>query len=406
MVKNLAVVGCGQRGKIYMMYALTFPEEFKLVAVCDNDEKRLEYTKNRFKPENSFSDYKDFIKSGIKADLVAVSTQDESHKEIAIALMEAGYDLLLEKPIANNEADCMAIYKVAKKYKRTVYVCHVLRYSPFFSKVKEVIDSGEIGEIINISSVENVGYYHQAHSFVRGPWRNKKESSPMILAKCCHDLDLLNFLMGERCEIVSSFGNLKFFTPKYAPEGHSKYCSDCKVEDCVFRAQKLYKEYRWMANYFAAPEDDDETVAKKLVKTQYDKCVFETDNDVVDHQVVNLSYANGKTASHLMCAFSREIYRELKVMGTKGEIEGSMESGKFEVRLFGGDVKTYDIDITAPVGGHGGSDYNMMKTLYKALNGEKVSGVTSIDVSVSSHVMCFAAEESRLKGGKPIKIKI
>lgn len=409
MIKRIAIIGYGMRGQIYSEYTKVFPEQFELVAVVDSDEKKLERAKAEHGVSHLFKDYKSFLKSKLTADIVAICTQDDTHCEIASECMYSGYDLLLEKPVSNKESDVREVYRVAKVTGRRIIVTHVLRYSPFYSKIKEIVDSGVIGEVVNITTSENVSYYHASHSFVRGPWRNKEQSSPMILAKCCHDMDLFNFFMGEKCIAVSSFGGLYYYNEKNKPLLSADYCSDCGVKDCEYRAQEMYlnPNYRWMANYFAKPTDDNQTVLKKLEKSQYDKCVFKTDNNVVDHQVVICQYSNGKTATHTMVDFSKEIYRDIKINGTKGEISGIMENGYFEVRLFKGETLKYNIDIfSAPVGGHGGSDCALMQALYKVLNGEKAKGQTSIDVSIESHIMAFAAEESRLHGGVPVKIEL
>ena len=215
--KKLVVFGFGARGSIYALFAHKYKEKFTLEAIIENDLCRVEKAKEMYPDTRIFTDYHDFLKAKISADLVAVATQDKQHKEHAIAMMEAGYDLLLEKPIANNLEDCMAIYEASKKYNRKVIVCHVLRYTPFYSELKRVIDSGVLGEIITIHASENVGYFHQAHSYVRGPWRNKEESSPMILAKCCHDMDIIRYLMNEPCLSVNSYGDLYYFKKENAP---------------------------------------------------------------------------------------------------------------------------------------------------------------------------------------------
>ena len=289
--KKLAVIGYGNRGSVYGSFALQFPDKFKLVAAVDVDPLRVVALKE--KGVNTYDDYKKLLDAGYDLDLVAISTQDAQHKEHAIYAMERGYDLLLEKPIAPTEEDCYAIYECAKKYGRKVYVCHVLRYSPFYSTIKDIIDSGELGEVVNIHALEAVGYYHIAHSFVRGPWRNTKESSPMILAKCCHDMDIIRYLMGEKCISVNSYGSRKFFRNENAPEGATQYCSDCPHKDtCIWNAQKLYTTdaYKWMAGYFLREDGTDEKILQALKRSQYDKCVFLNDNDVVDHQYVLLLY--------------------------------------------------------------------------------------------------------------------
>lgn len=406
--KKLVVFGLGARGSIYATFAKTYPEKFDLVAIIENDPKRLEFAQMTYPGVRLFSNYQNFLSESIHADIVAVATQDEDHKAHAIAMMQAGYDLLLEKPIANNVKDCLDIYEVSKKFDKKVVVCHVLRYTPFYSTVKRIIDSGKLGEVITIHASENVGYFHQAHSFVRGPWRNKAQSSPMILAKCCHDMDILRYLMGEECLSVNSYGNLFYFNKAHAPKSATAYCSDCPYTDCIYKAQTIYTSDvgRQFASYFAVKERTDENILKNLQKTQYDRCVFACDNDVVDHQVTILQFAEGKTACHTMSAFSKEIYRDLKVHGTKAELVGCVENNALEVRYFGGEVEKICIDVSkADVGGHMGGDYFMMNSLYEALNGEEAEGITYLDVSIESHLMSFAAEESRINGGKTYCLK-
>lgn len=406
--KKLVVFGLGARGNIYANFAKTYPEKFELVAIIENNVERLEYAKTAYPGARLFNNYKDFLAEKIAADIVAVATQDEDHKEHAIAMMQAGYDLLLEKPIANNQEDCLAIYEASKQYDKKVVICHVLRYTPYYSTVKRIIDSGKLGEVITIHASENVGYYHQAHSFVRGPWRNKAQSSPMILAKCCHDMDIIRYLIGEECLSVSSYGDLFYFNKEHAPKGATAFCSDCPHTDCVYKAQTIYTSEtgRGFSAYFTTKEKTDENVLHDLSKSQYDRCVFGCDNDVVDHQVTIMQFAHGKTACHTMTAFSKDIYRDLKVHGTKAELVGVIEKNSIEIRYFDGREEHITVDISAAnVGGHMGGDFFMMNSLYKALNGEVAEGVTYLDVSIESHLMSFAAEESRINGGETRRIE-
>ena len=406
--KKLAVIGYGGRGSIYGEYAINYPEKFKLVAAADINESKLYRVKSLGIP--TYSDYRELLDAGLEIDLVAICSQDAQHKEHAMYALNKGYNLLLEKPIAQNKQDCIDIYECAKKNNRKVYVCHVLRYSKFYSTVKDIIDSGELGEVVNIQAQEGVSYYHISNSFVRGPWRNSDESCPMILAKCCHDMDIIRYLMGDKCVSLNSYGSRKFFNSEHAPEGATQYCSDCPhAKTCIYNAQRIYTtdEYRWMAGYFIKEgSNDDENVLKWLKKSQYDKCVFKTDNNVVDNQQTLMLFENGKTAVHTMTGFTRRIYRDLKVHGTKAELYGVMEDNYIEIRTFGGGVKQINVDISeATLGSHNGSDYFMMEQLYKELNGEKSKGITYLDVSLESHMMSFAAEESRLNNGKTVFIK-
>ena len=406
--KKLVVFGYGARGRIYSAFAQKYPEKFELVAIIENDPERVKQAKVIFENVPVYTDYRIFLADKVEADIVAIATQDDQHREHAIEMMGAGYDLLLEKPIANKKEDCEAIYKVSKQLGKKVIVCHVLRYSPFYSTLKRIIDDGKIGKVMSIHASENVGYYHYVHSYNRGPWRNKEQSSPMILAKCCHDMDILRYLVGEECIAVSSFGNLLYFNEENAPDGCSKYCSECKYEDCIYKAQKLYldEKSRWCASYFAPIDASDEEILHLLKHSQYDKCVFKNDNNVVDHQVTVMQFKNGATACHTMSAFSKEIYRDIKILATRAEVVGVMEDNKIEIRHFGGKVETVDVDVSsADVGGHNGSDYFMMCSLYNELNGEPAEGITYLEASVESHLMCFAAEESRLNGSAAVKIK-
>ena len=400
--KKIVIFGYGQRGKIYADYALKSPEEFTVVAVIETNSERRKIAAARHNCP-VYSNYKDFLSAGIYADIVAVATQDCDHREHAIACMEAGYDLLLEKPIANTMEDCLAIYESSKQYNRKVIVCHVLRYTPFYHKVKEIIKSGALGDVMTVNMSENVGFYHQAHSFVRGPWRNESEACPMILAKCCHDLDILRWLLEENCEEVSSFGDRSFFREENAPENSTQYCSDCHCVSCVYRAKKLYADYNWMRGYFCCDIENDQVANEALVHSQYDRCVFRCDNDVVDHQVSIFRFNKNITAMHTMTAFSKEIYRDIKVHGTKAELYGIMEKNILELRVFGGETIYYDFKDMDVSGNHGGGDNALMHSLFLERNGVSVPSMTYLDVSIDSHKMAFGAEESR-KLGKTISL--
>ena len=401
--KKLAIVGYGQRGNVYANYALENPNEFIVTAITDNDESRRTLAKSKHDCP-IFSDYRDFLKAGIEADVVAIATQDRDHREHAIACMVAGYDLLLEKPIATSLEDCEAIYATAVRLNRRVIVSHVLRYTPFYSKIKEIVDSGVLGNIVTMNTNECVGYWHQAHSFVRGPWRNSVESSPMILAKCCHDTDMIRYLLGKRCLSVSSLGSLTHFTRENAPEDSADYCSDCKYTDCVYKSQTIYERETPMRGYYTTDISDEGDWREKLVHSPYDRCVYKCDNDVVDHQVCIFEFEDGVTACHTMNAFSKEVYRDIKIHGTKAELVGNMEALYLELRPFGGEVIRYDFSDADTSGTHGGGDLSMMHSLYLERNGQPAPGITYIDVSIDSHRMSFGAEKSRISGGIPIKI--
>ena len=399
--QRIAIVGYGQRGRIYANYALRHPDEFKVVAVADINPAGIELAKTKHDCP-TFDGFDSFLKAGVDADVVAIATQDRDHFAHAIACMKKGYDLLLEKPAGVTLEECNVINDTAKKLGRKIVVCYVLRYTSFYRKIKEMIDSGELGDIVNVNTSENVGYYHQAHSFVRGPWRNSAESCPMIVAKCCHDTDVMNWLVGKKCNEVFSYGGLDVFRKERAPKGSSAYCSDCKV-DCVYRASDVYKKYVWMRAYYSNNHLDEEAAAKDLVHSRYDRCVYRCDNDVVDHQICLFSFDSGVTASHSMTAFSNRIYRDIKISGTRAELFGIMENNSFEVRTFGGETKVYDLSSENVKGTHGGGDEGLMHNLYLGLNGSPESTISYFEESIDSYRMAFGAEISRLSG-KPFKI--
>ena len=401
---RMIILGYGARGIIYGRYALAYPNEYEVVAVVDCNVNKRELAKDNFNCQ-VFEDYQSMFEANIQADFVVVSTQDHQHEEHAIACMKQGYDLLLEKPISNSLEGCQKIYQTACEYKSKVIVCHVLRYSPFYKRIKELIDKGVAGDIVTINASENVGYYHQAHSYVRGPWRNKEESSPMILAKCCHDMDILRWIIGKKCKSISSFGELSVFKKENAPKHSADYCSDCKLE-CIYNAQTVYTDSgkRGFAGYFCLDSSKDENILSALKHSQYDRCVYKCDNNVVDHQVTIMQFEDGVTASHTMTAFSKNIYRDIKIHGTKAEIVGIMEKNYIEVRPYDGENYEITWDNGTFVGGHSGSDQGLMHDVFLVFNGEEAGGVSFIDVSMDSHIMSFAAEESRLNNGKTMTI--
>jgi len=330
-VFTFAVVGFGARGRKYS--ALLQKKGARLVAVCDKDKTILEYAGRAFGLEKTalYSDYESFFKGGKKADLLIVSTTDREHVKAAVPALEMGYDLILEKPIATSLEDCEAIYRKAQETKRKVVICHVLRYSPFFSVLKEQLDSGKYGKIVNIEHTENVAYWHQAHSFVRGNWRNEEESTFMLLAKCCHDLDMIAYLSGKKCRFVSSMGHLSFFTAENAPENSAAYCYRCGVNDCPYNALNWYVKNPLWVKLPELPEENRDAFIRNWLsdeKNPYARCVFHCDNDVVDHQVVNMQFEDMSTATLTMTAFTDKFYRRTHVFCTKGEIYGDMEEKK------------------------------------------------------------------------------
>ncbi len=407
MKKLTAVVlGYGGRGTDYTKYVIDHPDQIEVVAVAEPNDSRRENAKNRHNLPDSalFTDWKQITDLPKMADFAIISTQDNMHIGPALACIEKGYDLLLEKPMAPTAKECKMIAEAAEKKGVKVIVCHVLRFTPFFCTIKDIIDEGTIGDIVSIMHAENVGNVHQSHSFVRGNWRNSKESSPMILQKSCHDLDILQWLIGKECKKVQSFGSLTYFTKENQPKGAPDRCTDgCPhAEECPYNAIKLYYDdkkndwFRTTATEKVTPTDEDVWEALKTGK--YGRCVYACDNDVVDHQVVNMEFEGGETVSFTMNAFNYGG-RFIRIYGTMGEIVGDIDSGSINVFTFK-DRKFTDYDINAKgnsiTAGHGGGDTGIMVDLYKYFNNETPSkSICSIRTSYMNHIAAFAAETSR-----------
>jgi predicted dehydrogenase len=397
------VIGAGQRGlDAYADYALKNPHELKVVAVAEPMEaRRLEAaTLHGIPDERVFKSWEELLAGERLADAALVCTQDREHFEPARLALEKGYDVLVEKPMSPDPRECLEMGRMAERLGRTLSVCHVLRYSPFFAKVKEILDSGVIGQIASIQHIENVGYWHQAHSFVRGNWRNSKETSPMILAKSCHDMDILRWLAGSKCVSVSSFGGLMHFKPENAPKGAPSRCLDgCPaIGECPYSAAKIYlQDDEWQSDLIRRIicGSASKSAALEAVKTgPYGRCVYFCDNDVVDHQAVNLEFESGATASFTMCGFTACGGRDINIMGTKGQILGKMEENWIEVQDFLTGEKTRRLLAAGSAAGHSGSDPAMMRSFVRQLRGLE-EGKTAASESVESHLIALAAERSR-----------
>jgi predicted dehydrogenase len=398
---TVAIIGAGGRGQGYAAYCMEHPNEGKVVAVAEPVEVRREKIAKAHKLAAGmvFSDWKELAKKRKVADAVVIGTQDRMHTGPAVAFAEKGYHVLLEKPMAPTAAECRKIVKAAKDAGVVFAVGHVMRYSPYFKKMKELIDAGAVGEIATVQHLEPVGYWHQAHSFVRGHWRNSKQSSSMLLAKSCHDIDILRYFIGKRCLAVSSFGSLKHFRKEAKPARAGMRCVACGIEpECPYSALKIYltdMHPDWVR--FALGEDQSPEGLRRAIETgPYGRCVYECDNDVVDHQVVNFLYEDGITAVFTMTAFTRHGGRETRVMGTMGELVGDRKvitHNDFRTN------KTTVYDPAADAGGHGGGDEGLMKDFLAACVENDPTMISSgPEVSLETHLTVFAAEKARVKG--------
>ena len=394
------MLGAGSRGSVYAGYAKEHPDELKIVAIAEPRRDRLDRLADVLEVPQThrYESWQELLAQPRMADCAFVCTLDDDHTAPAIKAMELGYHLLLEKPMSNSEEECRAIAETARRTERTLAVCHVLRYTPFYTTIKALIDAGEIGEVAAINQIENVGYWHQAHSFVRGNWRSTEETSPMILQKSCHDMDIIIWLMGKNCRKVQSFGSLRYFRRENAPEGAPERCLwDCPYADsCPYYAPKLYMDMSrtgWPIDVITT-DFSLEGRRKALEEGPYGRCVYQCDNDVVDRQIVNLEFENGAVATFTMIGLSADFSRQLKIFGTKGQIEADMGKKRIVLRRFGEDEKLVPLDMDGKSSGHGGGDEGIMRDFIRVLR-EGGESRTGADVSLQSHLVCFAAEKSR-----------
>ena len=404
---TVAVAGAGARGQEYTAYGRLFPGTLRVVAVADIDAGRRDRMGDAWgiPAARRFGDYRALLAAGRLADILVVSLPDDLHYDAAMTAMGLGYDLLLEKPMARTAAECRGLLARQRETGVFVAVGHVLRYAPYFRALKRALDDGLVGELVSIQHQEPVLYAHMAHSFVRGNWRSAHETTPMILAKCCHDMDILRWLAGRRCERVSAEGGLHLFRPDKAPAGAPARCADgCPHEaSCPYSALDIYVRRRWFLYVFDLDRKTatDAEIRAKLDASGYGRCVYRCDNDQPDHLVAALRFAGGLTASFTMDAFTPWGGRRTRLMGTTGYIEGDGTS--FTVHEFRtGRRRVWRFE--PPEGkyrdsGHAGGDLALIRDLVRAVAARDPSYLSSdLATSVESHLMAFACEESRLRG--------
>jgi predicted dehydrogenase len=443
------LIGAGERGaNSYGPYALTYPEQIKFVAVAEpNPVRRAGFARqHNLSSENIFETWEPLMARPQFAQAVLVCTQDQQHTGPGLAALRAGYDVLLEKPMATGAAECRSLVETAQRKGRKLHVCHVLRYTPHFKKMREILDSGLVGQIIQVAHRENVSWWHMSHSYVRGNWANEASSSPMILAKCCHDFDLLFWLFGP-CEQLSSVGNLLHYKPENAPEGAPQYCLDgCPAaQECPYYAPFIYLGIRPMLRSYSASasglnrlvintylrspaltkaaslvapqlrlltqhrgwpvsvvaaDPTPENVLEALKRGPYGRCVYHCDNDVVDHQVVIMKFERGISGTLTMHGHSHEEGRFTQVEGARGTLRAHLGLGGswIEVAEHRSGQRTRYNTTASQNTGHGGGDFGLMAAFVSSLRGEEAAELTTAEGALESHLLAFAAEQARLEG--------
>ena len=412
------IVGAGHRALTYASYAERFPERLKIVGVADPNPFRRKETAARFGFDASMCfDSAEALAAENKrlADCIINGTMDEDHVPTSLPLLALGYDMLLEKPFAVNETEMFHLLDVAREHESKVLICHVLRYAPFYRKIKDILLSGEIGEIITLRLSELVSYHHIAVSYLRGKWGNSDLcGAPMLLAKCCHDMDLMFWLKGEKPAEIYSTGSDFQFAEFKKPEGSALRCMDCAyVDSCLYSAKSHYLAHpdRWSFYVWDSLEEienpTDEDRAESLrTDNIHGRCVWRCNHKNVDHQSTIVNFCDGSTGVLNMIGGAAKADRDIHIIGTRGEIKGSFEDARFVVRrIVPESPEEYDErvvnlqdegDSSGAFGAHGGGDLRLVHDFVSILRGETPSvSATSLEDSVLGHLAVFRAEASR-----------
>lgn len=394
-------LGAGARGNVYGNFALANPDKMDIIGVAEpipfrNDKYSA---KHNIEKDNRFVTWEHVFNRPKFADAVIISTPDNLHYGPCMAALEKGYDVLLEKPIAPTEKECRDILALAKKKNRIVAVCHVLRYAPYFQDLRTLIQSGKLGKVVSIQHLEPIHHIHMSHSYVRGNWHNSKATTPIILAKSCHDLDIVKWMLGKRARKIQAFGSLSWFKKENAPAGSTPRCHEgCAVESkCPYSAQKIYQRERSWIYVFDLPEDKSQwgkVIDHNLKTTNYGRCVYRMENDQPDHYTTNILFEDDVTAAFSMEAFTSYDGRRTRVMGSLGDVVGDMT--KFTHTDYHTGKQTH---WESKSDGHGGGDWRLAADFVEAVSKQDASILSStIDASIESHIMGFAAEKSRKTG--------
>lgn len=404
---RIIVIGAGNRANKYLEYARRNPDQLQLVGIVETCDLRRQAMAAAFgvADKRCYTRYDDLFTERPEADMVLISTPESAHFDPAVKAIDAGYHVLLEKPIAQHYDQCCEIARRARQRGVLVGVCHVLRYHPYFAKIRELVVSGQLGRLVSVSHTASVGLDRATHSYVRGLFRRESEANPILLAKCCHDIDFLLWTSGAHCRRLSSFGSLRWFRSENAPQGAAARCIDCAIEPrCPFSAHDLYYVRRdWISNFdVPAGTTLDAAIMEELRTGMLGRCVYHCDNDVVDHQLLAMEMDDEATISLSMEMFTNDDTRKTHIRLTGGEIDGN-ERTLWVRRFRGGAAETYDFSEIAGQPFHAGADLRLIGDFIRALRDPSQPFLATIDDSIESHRICYAAEQSR-KTGQTIQL--
>lgn len=397
------VLGAGYRGRAYAAYAKEHPDRLEIVGVADPEQPET------IPACRYWRGWRECLADRPKADIAFITLPDALHYEAAMSALDLGYHVLLEKPLATTEAQCREIIDKAVAKGLLVITGHVLRYTRYFAHIKAILESGELGEVVSIAHQESVGFFKIAHSHCRGNWSNSVKASPIVLQKCSHDFDLFSWWLGRKCRRVTSFGSIKVFRPENRPAGAADRCVDCpaKIErGCIWSAKKMYLDYGSQLGYMFA--DSSRDAMERVVRdTPYGRCVYACDNDVPDHQVVNMEFEGGATVSLVMAGYTERNIRTTRISCTRGEIVGDGETLHI-CRFDGSSVADGTIPFSLRVDNpsrHGGGDFNLVSEMLRLVTCGNADEIRDTTVqSLESHRIAFAAERSRLNGGMVVEL--
>ncbi|MDK2971769.1 MAG: hypothetical protein PWP23_1524 [Candidatus Sumerlaeota bacterium] len=404
------LIGAGERGTFGVgAFALAHPQDLKFTAVAEPDAARRERFAawHGIPPERCFATGTELLAQGRLAPLCFIETLDRDHVEPGTRAMELGYDVFLEKPMAESPEKVLQLQATAEATGRILQICHPLRYTPFYMRVKELLGQGRIGAIRSLSMTESVGYWHYSHSYVRGNWRRQDESGPLILTKCCHDMDIAAWLADDEVESVVSLGGRIHFREENAPAGAPARCLDgCPAEEtCAFFAPRMYLGARtgWPVSVIST-DSSLEARRRALEQGPYGRCVYHCDNDVADHQSVSARFRGGAVLDFTVRANSHDCYRTIRIAGSEGELAGHLERNEITVRRFTAGIpeEEYRVEVHRPfieAGGHSGGDTGVARHFVDLVRrGDRASAARSLAIAVEGHLLAFAAEEARATG--------
>lgn len=402
-IVKIAMIGAGIRGTYgYAPYIYENPNQSKIVSVVEPKKGRRDLFAHQYNIQENqvFESIEEFLKGEKIADAAIIASNDDSHYYNAKLLLEKGYDVLLESPVANTLDRLVKLKDLSEKYSDKVFMtCHILRYNEFFNKLKKIVDDESLGELISIQHNENIGYQHFVHSYTRGNWRNQSDTSPLILNKSCHDLDILMYLTGSKCRKIASFGKLKHMNNEHFRANMGENCFICSVEEqCPYSAKKIYLKHDRYINHAVHINPTKENLEQILQKGPYGRCVYRCDNNVVDNMVSILEFENGVTATFNLSAFTKECDRTIKLMFSHGEVGGSLLKNEIKIKRFA-QQEEETIDIAQNLNLYREEDTKLIKDFINLVDKKentKSKYACSVKDAIESHIVAFASEYSRI----------